>query len=60
MSRQTASRWIVYTGNPEAGVFSESVSNPPLWTVYSGNVAKSKACEKRSFAASLFYLTLTC
>jgi hypothetical protein len=56
MSRQTASRWIVYTGNPEAGVFSESTSKPSSWTVHSGDSAKSKACEWRSFAA-LFVLS---
>ena len=56
MSRQTVSRWTVYIGNPEESAFSESAFIPSSSTVYSGDSAKSKACEQRSSTA-LFILS---
>jgi hypothetical protein len=59
MSRQTVSRWTVYVGNPEEGAFSESAFIPSSQTVHSGNPAKNKVCEQRSFAALFIRLALT-
>lgn len=59
MFRQTVSRWTVYVGNPEEGAFSESAFVPSSHAVYfySGDLAKSKVCEQRSFAALFIYIS---